>query len=215
MVQIPRAITNPWDNVHLYRAGVRRVRLFCKTNDIPEPGIHVVEKTDWYFNTCAFYRLTVPCSMKDDGYGDGINICLEHCGRSAHEAKSRNWSWPGSDTDRTPFGVLCHELGHHCDLLRGQRKGAYFSDYSNSLYQESLEQPISGYHDNYAEWFAEMFRVFVTSHDLLKRLRPKTYQLLRRDWKPVSANNWQQELGEKVPLRILNNLLKKVPPQYN
>lgn len=46
--------------------------------------------------------------------------------------------------------------------------------------EESGELPITSYAPNPAEWFAEIFRLFVTNHGLLKQLRPKTYNILLR-----------------------------------
>lgn len=140
----------------------------------------------------------------------GIQICLEHCGRLCGEEMSRNWTWPGSTTDREPYGVLCHELGHHCDLFAGESKWTYGSEYSANLCRKAKEPPISGYHDNEAEWFAEMFRVFVTNPALLKQLRPRTYDLLTDTWAPLgNTKDWVTPLGTNVPARVIKALRNK------
>ncbi len=63
---------------------------------------------------------------------------------------------------------------------------------------------------NDAEWFAEIMRVFITNHALLKLLRPKAHQYILQQFTPVSDNNWEQELGEDVPARIVKSLKRKI-----
>lgn len=170
---------------------------FCKVNNVPVPEVIVVPKEDWEFDCCAYYRPTY------------IKICLSMCARPATERMVRNWNWPGSTTDREPFGVIAHELGHHCDVLLSTEKGRYYGNYSASVYMMSGEKPLTSYAPNSAEWFAEMFRLFVTNHSLLKKIRPATHSLLIQHWKPVSSDDWVVELGGNVPRRILANLWKK------
>ena len=175
-----------------------RVVNFCSVNNIPCPGINVVS-TRWNIRSCAYYRPQT------------IHICIPCCSRPAGEVRSRNWNWPGSTTDRLPTGVLCHELGHHVDWLTGDNKRAYSSDYSTYVFQASGEEkPITSYCDNHAEWFAEMFRLFVTNHALLKALRPGTWKELSRRWKPISGDDWIVQLGADVPTRIVENLKRKI-----
>ncbi len=139
----------------------------------------------------------------------GISICLEECGRPCNDSPNRNWTWPGSTTDREPYGVLCHELGHHCDWLTGEHKWEYGSEYCVKVMKRSGEQPITSYCPNPAEWFAEMFRLFVTNPGLLYCLRPKTFDVLLEKWAPLDPLDWREVLGENVPPKILATLLKK------
>jgi hypothetical protein len=181
----------------LYGRGLSRLHRFCRANRVPPPRVEAVPATDWHVNACAYYRPQT------------IRICLRYCGRPCGGEAGRNWTWPGSTTDREPYGVLCHELGHHCDWLAGGRKGRYFSDYGEGVVRESGEPPISGYCPNPAEWFAEMFRLYVANHALLYALRPRTWGLLRKRWVPVSGDDWLAEMGPGVPARVVRALRNK------
>lgn len=182
----------------LSERGRERMELFCETNEIDPPKltIDLFGPTSEFhtFDTCGYYRKS------------HIHVCPVKCANVATEAQVRNWNWPGSTTDREPFGVICHELGHHCDWLSGSTKYKYSSEYSVEVMKRSGEKPITSYCPNPAEWFAEMFRVFVTNAALLKIVRPKTYSVLLESWMPVSSSDWRKELGGNVPDRILKNL---------
>jgi len=185
---------------HLYLQGCERVQLFCEVNGLSTPKIAAHEVEDWRVGACAYYR------------NDTIKICLSACATPCTESQSRNWNWPGSTTDREPYGVLCHELGHHCDRVSGKRQWSYGSEYCQEVMKESREEPITSYCPNPAEWFAEIFRLFVTNSALLKLLRPKTHAILLRKFKPVSNEDWVAELSTiyEAPPRILLNLKKKI-----
>lgn len=188
----------------LYKLGKERVKAFCEANDLPVPSIRA--ETIWHFGACAYYRPQY------------IRIHLPSCSAPATQSQVRNWNWPGSTTDREPYGVLCHELGHHVDYLTGDVKGKFWSNYGEQVKFESGEKEITSYCPNPSEWFAEMFRLFVTNPFLLKALRPRTFEILFRKFNLVSAkpgvwstkDDWVPELGKDVPPRILANLYKKV-----
>lgn len=200
----------------LYRDGIIRVKQFCAANKLPVPFIRLVPKHSWHVNACAFYR------PDTEGFRaheiNGINICVEECGGPALPPASRNWSFPGNTTDREPYGVMCHELGHHVDWLLAnnlESRGKYWSDFGKLMMEESGEEPISGYCPNPAEWFAEMCRMFIANHALLKILRPKTHALMAKRLKPVSKDDWRAELRShrvKCPERVIlaaENKVKK------
>lgn len=214
--------TWPLERNQLLVLGVLHLTEFCQVNNIPVPLITTRASAEWPFAVCAYYR--------HDGYTgkrrrifrepedstsseDGINICLEKCANPASITVSRNWSWPGSVIGREPFGVLCHELGHHCDWLTGEKKWAYGSEYSTQVMDASGEKKLTNYCDNPAEWFAEMFRLFVSNHALLKELRPRTHALLCEKWQPISLPDWRAQLGANVPDRIVQSLLNKINPK--
>lgn len=187
----------------LWKRGHARLTSFCATNALPQPTITLVPYDEWHVNVCAYYRPRL-----------GIMMCLERCAKipSDHQpqSKSWNWSWPGSVVDRTPFGVICHELGHHVDWHSSSVKGSYFGNYSVDVRQRSREKQVTGYCDNDHEWFAECFRIFVSNHTLLAAIRPKTYAILRERWQPVGCDNWRDELGEMCLVRIIKSLEKKI-----
>lgn len=195
----------PVDKKYLFLLGYKVIERFCIVNRLPIPRVFSIDQVDWFVDSCAYYRHYHHAKPSNE-----INICLNKCARVATESQVRNWNWPGSTTDREPYGVLCHELGHHCDLHAGENKGKYWSEYSEKIMKASGEPPITSYAPNPAEWFAEIFRLFVTNYDLLRLLRPKAYELIRERFNPVSPAPWQVALGSNVPKRILTNLEKKV-----
>lgn len=186
------------DKNKLYRNGVDHVARFCEANQIVIPKIQAVPKNKWRVNACAFYRKNY------------IQICLEACARPCSNYDVRNWNWPGSSIDREPFGVLCHELGHHCDYWAGGLRWDYGSEYSTEVMKKSGEKPLTTYCPNSAEWFAEHFRLFVSNHALLQVLRPRTHALLRERWTPITGDDWVKEMGTNVPDRVLKSQRNKI-----
>ena len=181
--------------------GRRRMMLFCQINKIRPPSISEADDDhDWPFSACAYYR------------PEAIRIHLPSCGRPCGEHDVRNWTYPGSTTDREPYGVVIHELGHHVDWITSDKKCDYdyFGDYGYGVCRQSREEPISGYHPNEAEWFAEMFRVFCTNPNLLRLLRPRTYTILVQKWKPATDKTWVEELGPECPDRVIRALERKI-----
>jgi hypothetical protein len=180
----------------MFDEGAKLVREFCTLNDLPIPGIQIEPTREWVFGVCAYYR---PIYIK---------ICLERC---AHIGTGgQQWSYPGYVIDRTPYGVLAHELGHHADMTRSVRKRSYFGDYSEGIKAKSLHDfPLTSYAPNDGEWFAEMFRLFVTNPDLLRLVRPRVYELLRADFTPLVQSPWLDVLHD-APGRTIRQAAKKI-----
>jgi hypothetical protein len=188
--------------------GVARATRFCLLNGLEMPPVVVTPKKEWHVNACAYYRPDTEGNR--EWTSPGINICVEHCGRPADDSPGRNWSWPGSTTDRTPYGVVCHELGHHCDWLASDKRGTYFGDFGVSVMARSGEAPLTSYAaTNPAEWFAEAMRLFVINPDLLRLLRPKTYGIISLRFKPIRGRDWINALGSNVPARVVKSLRNK------
>lgn len=164
----------------MFELGRGVLERFCSLNAIAMPAIQPAEASSWKWGACAFYRPT------------RIVICVARC--AAIGTAGRQWSFPGYAVDRTPYGVVQHELGHHVDVLRGQRRGAYWSEFSAAVRGNAGEKPITSYCPNDAEWFAEMFRVFVTNPDLLRLTRPRTHRELRSSFEPVFTDTWRDRL---------------------
>lgn len=175
--------------------GQNLVEQFCQLNDIDAPGLEVVASKDWHFTVCAYYRPTT------------TRICVERCASVGYAGQQ--WSYPGYTVDRTPYGVLAHELGHHVDVLKSTVKRAYYGDFSVTLMKASGEAAITTYCPNPAEWFAEMFRVFVTNPDLLRLLRPRTHEALAAVFKPVFTDSWRDRLVG-APDRTITAAARKV-----
>lgn len=183
---------------YLLEKGLLLLSRFCTANNLSFPGIKTHSFYSWPFDACAYYRKNI------------INICLPKCGNLGRGGPA--WSWPGYVIDRTPYGVVAHELGHHTDLTKGEHKDRYFSEYSKTLREASGEPKLTGYCPNDAEWFAEMFRLFITNPDLLAKLRPTTFGLLiDKGFRPVVATSWDETLiRNDAPERTMDMCAKKV-----
>ena len=170
----------------LLQQGLERVDAFCKLNHILPPKHNVMENKS-PVNACAYWR-------------DGTTtIYPASCASAASEGQVRNYNWPGYTVDRTPYGVVCHELGHHVDFHCGKPNGRYSSDYSIKMARTTGEKPLTSYAPNEAEWFAEMFRLFVTNPLLLKAVRPKTFAALKSDGHRWFRKPWRSVLIDAPP----------------
>lgn len=171
------------DKQLLFDAGRERIALWCKLNSIDPPSIQH-DPIAARLGTCAFYRGRPTPT---------ISIHVPAC--AAIGTAGPCWSYPGYFVDRTPYGVLAHELGHHVDFLNAKKtRGAYFSDFSVSLRAASGEPKLTNYCENDGEWFAEMFRLFVTNPDLLRIMRPHTFKELHARFALVEDLPWKQVL---------------------
>lgn len=174
----------------MLQAGIRLVDKFVLANDLPPVRVDMVPASEWRFGkTCAYYRKDV------------ITMCLERCGQIGRGGPA--WSYPGYIADRTPYGVMAHELGHHVDYHRSEVKGPYWGEFSQEMRRRSGEARLTSYCPNDAEWFAEMFRLFCTNPDLLRRIRPETHlEMIAAGLKPVEQRFWHVVL-KNAPDRTL------------
>lgn len=171
---------------------------FCELNALAVPRVVLADTKSWPFGVCAYYRSNV------------TTIAVARC--AAIGFAGMQWSYPGHSVDRTPYGVLQHELGHHVDVLSSTKRGRYFGDFSIAVRGRSGEAPLTSYCPNDAEWFAEMFRLFVTNPDLLARLRPRTHADLMEHFKPVFADTWRERLAG-APDRTILSIERKLAPK--
>lgn len=181
----------------LLGSGITLATAFCERNDLEMPTVKTYRPQEWRFDSaCAYYRPVA------------IHIALSKCAHPGTAGAS--WSWPGYVIDRTPHGVIAHELGHHVDHVRSTIKGAYGGDFSTRMRVWSGESKLTNYCPNDWEWFAEMFRLFVTNPDLLKAVRPKTHKLiLEAGLVPVEERLWDEVL-EGAPARTLLQSMRKI-----
>lgn len=196
---------NKWD---MLTNGIALAAEFCRENGIAMPEIEESDRPA-HFGTCAYYRPTT------------ITITVSKC--AAIGTAGRAWSFPGYAVDRTPYGVIAHELGHHVDAHRGANPPTsrdYYSEYSRAIRAEVKEAPITTYlggDPRYAdaEWFAEAFRLFVTNHDLLRLIRPRTHARLLADFKPVERRPWEEVMAiapERTINACRNRIAKEIRP---
>lgn len=161
------------DKTYLAHVGLSLARAFVEKNrnQISMPEFHIYTDVDEpevrrikAVRTCGYYRR------------NHIHVAVPLCSH-----KNANYSWPGFISDRTPYGVIQHELGHHVDQCKSAQdiyRNNSGSFYSDMIRLQSGEKPITSYSPNNMEWFAEMVRLFITNPDLLKQIRPRTYKAL-------------------------------------
>lgn len=179
----------------LVQLGIVRATMWCELNKIDMPPVYIVEATR--VNACAYYRPTQ------------IVISPKQCARPGYGGRA--WSWPAYVIDRTPYGVVPHEVGHHVDWWRSGAKGPWdICIFSSLMHQEADEPPLTGYAPNIGEWWAEMFRLFVTNPNLLFHVRPRTYTaIMRSGLLPLDNIPWRHVLAT-APRRTLDMAAKKV-----
>jgi hypothetical protein len=182
----------------MFNRGINVMSRFALLNDILPPAVREFAPHEWQFSVCAYWR------------DDTVAICLAKC--AAIGTAGRQWSYPGYSVDRTPYGVLQHELGHHVDVTKSNRKCSYYGDFSVALRGQSGEKELTSYCPNDAEWFAEMFRLYVTNPDLLRLLRPRTHRELASQFKPVFEDTWRDRM-QNAPARTIAVVERKIGEQ--
>lgn len=163
-------------------AGMLLVKEFLTLNGLPPVKLKIITEGAWPFHECAYWR------------ADTINICLRRCAQRGRGGRA--WSWPGYVVDRTPYGVVCHETGHHVDFHLSKNTGAYFGDFSSKLRKLTGDEAITSYFPDDAEWFAEIMRLFITNPDLLRSIRPKIFARVNTYLKPVEKRTWKRVLKD-------------------
>lgn len=194
----------------LFQAGVELAELFCIHNSISMPTVERLDPSqrNYHIGTCAYYRPTA------------IHIMVEKCANRGFGGRA--WSWPSYAIDRTPYGVIQHELGHHVDTLKtGEvtRENLLAKLFSKQIWEQSREAPLTGYLGTdkktvtfWMEWFAENFRLFVTNPGLSAELRPRFYAAIIADGiKPLNHDDWETVLiANGAPSRIIDQARKKI-----
>jgi hypothetical protein len=175
----------------MFYAGEILVKRWCNLNQVAPPVI--IEEDTSFFGTCAYYRNNV------------IHISVKRCAHIGTGGPA--WSFPGYVIDRTPYGVLAHELGHHVDRAHGAKSGTI----SAQLRRETGEDAITSYAANTNEWFAEIFRLFVTNPGLLAELRPLMYGALSEIWPhEAETREWKDVLTRERQRTAAANKIRSV-----
>lgn len=194
--------------ITLAQRGVALVREACRVNGWPlvngksrpegdnrRPVLTLAAKLPPFSGaTCGVY---VP--------GRRARLCVDAhlCARPGYGGRA--WSWPGYVVDRTPYGVHAHELGHHAEVMvrwRALLEPAHplaniMGNPARRGRAETQEPALTSYCPNDHEWWAEMFRLFMTNSDLLRLVRPKTYSLfLRMGLVPFETRPWEEVLAD-------------------
>lgn len=162
----------------LLEQGRALILRWCRLNQVIPPVVRIYEEGRPQFSTCAYYRDSV------------IHIWPRACASIGLAGPA--WSYPGYSVDRTPYGVLAHELGHHVDLAHGTKEGTW----ARELRKNTDEAPLTNYCPNTNEWFAELFRLFVTNPTLLRELRPRVWKEFVARWPVYSeTRSWERVLA--------------------
>ena len=90
----------------------------------------------------------------------------------------------------------------------GKRGGTF----SHLWRLQTGEEPITTYAPDDNEWFAEIFRLFITNPSLCAVLRPSTYVHLKSEWpNAVETRSWEEVLeGQPRLINAANNKIKKL-----
>lgn len=194
----------------LFVGGVSLMEKFCGENSIPLPTIKRLTPADraYHLGTCAYYRPHT------------ISIMVEKC--AARGLGGASWSCPGYAVDRTPYGVIQHELGHHIDTIKtGEVTTQDLMEklFSKRIYDQSKEAPLTKYLGTdqraatfFMEWFAENFRLYATNPDLSLKLRPKFYiAVFSAGVYPVINGGWEEVLKQhNAPIRNIEQARKNI-----
>lgn len=167
--QLARIVCNRPKLVESYARGRVAVERWLDENDIPHPGFVVTDDPIWFVPGCAgtyhnFRRRVVAVD---------ISRCILR-------GRFRGLPcWEGGMDDLSPYGVLCHEIGHHVDRTLGTRRGSRWQC-ADTVWREIVEEEeaISCLEPDVLESFAEAVRLFITNNELLKVGRPVRWEYL-------------------------------------
>lgn len=163
----------------LAERGLVLARQMAAVNDLPFVDLRINFDKPKLRTGCGLYT------------NDKIQVDVESCAR----VSPFPYSYPGNFTDRTPYGVIPHELGHHWHF----NSGVKLSEWKGAV---EGEPPVTSYgYTNYFEDIAEAFRLFTTNPTLLEFLWPLRYTFLLSHLAPVENRHWKDILHAQ-PRRI-------------
>ena len=192
--------------LHLFSESVIHCTDFLIHNHLPVPEYKLVDdfiEDDLYY-ACGCYKDKTKT----------VYVCLKKTGSLGKAG--RQWSWPGYKIDRTPYGVVAHEVGHHVDFtfIRSKQFNKEQRNEATRVFTIKKEK-VSGYEPVPHEAFAESMRIFITNPDLLMLCCPNRYDYIVNvlKLKPNIDKNWKQVLiDNNAPARTINaanNWIKK------
>lgn len=91
------------------------------------------------------------------------------------EGIAMRWSFPGYKIDRTPVGVVAHEVGHHVDHMLGYPSRT--AEWRSAMRGDK----VSSYEPNASEAFAESMRILITNFFFLGAVAPKRFMFLTHE----------------------------------
>ncbi len=107
------------------------------------------------------------------------------------------WSHPGWKTDRTAYGVVAHETGHHVEYMLARAKTFKLKQWKEAAYLD--KKKVTSYEPNYAEAFAESMRVFICNSELLRYGIPARYKYITEvlGLKPIIADDYKDVISNE------------------
>ncbi len=150
------------DNLELAKFGQARVEVFLSKNGLPKP-----KELNFVENRGMCGLCTFPEDRRNRDDHPVILVQPSGCAKPSR-GYGMKWSFPGYVTDRTPVGVVAHEIGHHIDYETGFP--------SRSMPRSGK---VSSYEPNHLEAWAETMRLFILNPDLLRTISPDRYKYVR------------------------------------
>jgi hypothetical protein len=171
----------PQGRNEIWEAGLADVLAFLHKNGIHPPKIYP-EPPPVAANKWQTYGLYFgPSSYGGPEARDGrIWVNIDKARMPSYKQSRSGYSFPGHKTDRTPAGVLAHEIGHHVGrVCRFDSSMSWFSVWV-------MTKPVTSYEPTEEEAFAETMRIFILNPGLLSRGAPRRfYYLIDRGLKPL------------------------------
>jgi len=187
----------------LYKESIRKCTAFLKLNKIVSPRfITYAETVDAYDrNLISRVRGGSTVGMATGIYashpllGSTVYVNLAKCAQPVLKPGARRWSYPCWKTDRTPMGVVAHEVGHHVSAaFRTSRKIPLIC----GMWRIAARgKRVTGYEPCLEEAIAETLRLFILNPALLEAAIPSRYTFLTDvlGLKPSEPRDWQEVLG--------------------
>jgi hypothetical protein len=182
----------------LFELGLARALDWLDAHNLPRPAHVFRSREDANKHRRNFMPKTWYGAHIYEDKQSTIAINLKRC-RVATRVPGWSWTFPGYKSDLTPFGIVCHEFGHHVDHTLGGNRGISYRKPWQKIILEETE--VSGYEPNHHEAFAEAFRLFLTNPDLLRCGRPErwSYFVDKLQLVPPDDSPWQEVLRHAHP----------------
>lgn len=180
----------------LFLAGVTTCRIFLLHNKLPLPQFFTYEEIFQHPESNHYRLLRKLEHGPAQGYATGyytqntIFVNLKKAARLQKQPVAQLWSFPAYKIDRTPYGVVAHETGHHVDHCLHDifRRNEWID-----LYQHTKR--ITSYEPRPWEAGAESMRLFILNPDLLKKASLARYSYIERQGlEPVESRHFADVL---------------------
>lgn len=183
----------------LFREGLERCYKFLDVHGIKRPK-HVFDNPidANRYRENFIYKTWFGAHVVERNVG-AIVVNVKKC-RVATRVPGWSWTFPGYKADLTPYGVVCHEFGHHVDFATN-KNGRTLSKSKTWKRIVDNEEDVSSYEPNYCEAFAEAFRLFMTNPGMLREGRPERWEYFTAQlgFAPIHSKSWKVVLKHAHP----------------